>query len=271
MQPFALLLLLFSVPALISLSPSSAAARAPSGPWDSFNYAPKSKTVYPKAIHSTNGTVINSELLVDNSGSATIIGSGSWVALDFGIEVGGLISLNIDSTSPTSPTSSISLSLALSFTESPIFIRPTSSDDSSYPDSSTTYDGVLPVPAPLTPGYWIQPKYALRGGFRYLTIVSTSDGDGAVTISNVSCAISFMPHVDDLRAYNGYFYAVDRTFHDPDFLTKVWYAGAYTVQTNTVPLDTGRMVPFESRGHWANNATLGVAGPIIVDGAKRDR
>lgn len=80
-----------------------------------------------------------------------------------------------------------------------------------------------------------------------------------------------MPHVDDMRAYSGYFYASDPVFHDPDFLTKVWYAGAYTVQTNTVPLNTGRQVPFESAGHWANNATLGVAGPIIVDGAKRDR
>lgn len=28
----------------------------------------------------------------------------------------------------------------------------------------------------------------------------------------------------------------------------VWYAGAYTVQTNTVPLDTGRHVPFAPRG-----------------------
>ena len=28
----------------------------------------------------------------------------------------------------------------------------------------------------------------------------------------------------------------------------VWYAGAYTVQTNTVPLDTGREVPFAPPG-----------------------
>ncbi|EEB87816.1 hypothetical protein MPER_14678, partial [Moniliophthora perniciosa FA553] len=46
---------------------------------------------------------------------------------------------------------------------------------------------------------------------------------------------------------------------------------AYTVQTNTVPLDTGRRVPFVKAGSWANDARLGVAGPIIVDGAKRDR
>lgn len=54
-------------------------------------------------------------------------------------------------------------------------------------------------------------------------------------------------------------------------LFQIWYAGAYTVQTNTVPLNTGRQVPFVSSPGWQNNATLGVAGPIIVDGAKRDR
>ena len=71
----------------------------------------------------------------------------------------------------------------------------------------------------------------------------------------------------DMRSYSGYFWAKDQSgFHDEDFLTKrafsgtymlqdgltdiivVWYAGAYTVQTNVVPLDTGRKVPFAGRG-----------------------
>ncbi|KAJ7118101.1 glycoside hydrolase family 78 protein [Mycena epipterygia] len=240
----------------------SALGLAPPGPWDAFNFAPKSKTVYPSAIRETEGTVTNSQRLVNNAGSATLTGQGSWIALDFGVEVGGLISLNFNSVAPSS-------SIALSFTESPSFIRPTASDDSSFPDESTTYDGVLNIPAPLTAGYWTQPAFSLRGGYRFLTIVSTSAA--GVTISNVSCSISFMPHVDDLRAYTGYFSAQDPGFHDPNFLTKIWMAGAYTVQTNTVALNTGRQVPFEPAGHWANNATLGIAGPIIVDGAKRDR
>ncbi|KAJ8522266.1 hypothetical protein ONZ45_g1136 [Pleurotus djamor] len=80
-----------------------------------------------------------------------------------------------------------------------------------------------------------------------------------------------MPHVSNLRQYAGYFFAKDPIFEDEDFLTKVWYAGAYTIQTNTVPLNTGRKVPFAPAGTWFNNASLGVAGPIIVDGAKRDR
>lgn len=108
--------------------------------------------------------------------------------------------------------------ISLSFSESPVFLRPQASDDSSFPDASTTYDGVLRVPAPLPTGFWTQPSYALRGGFRYLMIVSNSES--AITISNVSCAISFMPHVDNLRDYSGYFYAADPVFHDTDFLTK---------------------------------------------------
>jgi hypothetical protein len=116
------------------------------------------------------------------------------------MQVGGLISVNFENVASSS-------AIALSFTESPSFIRPTASDDSSYPAQNTTFDGVLRVGAPLQPGYWVQPADALRGGFRYLTLVSTADAP--VTLSNVSCAIAFMPHVDDLRAYAGYFYAPD--------------------------------------------------------------
>ncbi|KJA26502.1 glycoside hydrolase family 78 protein [Hypholoma sublateritium FD-334 SS-4] len=233
---------------------------APAGKWDTFNIAPRTKTVYPAAIHSTSGVVTGAELLVGKKGAAALA-SGSWVTLDFGVEVGGLITLTIDAPSPAA-------ALALSFTESPAFIRPNASDDSSFPAQNTTFDGVLRVDAPLASGRWTQPTYSLRGGFRYLTLVASG---GEVTLADVSCAINFMPHVTDLRAYEGYFYALDEGAQDVDLLTKVWYAGAYTVQTNTVPLDTGREVPFAPPGSWANNATLGVAGPIIVDGAKRDR
>jgi hypothetical protein len=170
--------------------------------------------------------------------------------------------LNFDSVSSTS-------AISLAFTESPTFINPLLSDDSSYPAPNMSYDGVLPIPAPLSTGYWTQPAERLRGGYRYLTIASTSDAP--VTLSNVSCAVSFSPHVDDLTAYAGYFYTEDKDYEDEDFLTKLWYAGAYTVQTNVVAVNTGRQVPIVPSPGWANNATLGVAGPIIVDGAKRDR
>lgn len=59
----------------------------PKGKWDTFNLAPSSKTVYPTAIHSTNGSITTADLLVNNKGAATLSGDGSWVALDFGVEV----------------------------------------------------------------------------------------------------------------------------------------------------------------------------------------
>lgn len=53
-------------------------------------------------------------------------------------------------------------------------------------------------------------------------------------------------------------------------LNKIWYSGAYTLQTNSVPVNTGRQIPALVNG-WANNGTMGPGDTIIVDGAKRDR
>jgi hypothetical protein len=239
-------------------------SKAPSGPWDSFNYAPESKMVYAAAVHGIGGQVSHAENLLRNTGSAVLSGNISWVTLDFGKEVGGLIAIDFGSISQN-------IAMHISFSESPAYIRPLLSDDSNFPNPSTTYDGALAIPSPLSSGHWVQPAYSLRGGFRYLTLTTT--GSGSVSLSNVSCAISFMPHVDDMRAYEGYFYAKDPVMNDPDFLTKIWYSGAYTVQTNTVPLSTGRFghVQVPGSGNWLNNGTLGDAGPILVDGAKRDR
>jgi len=91
--------------------------------------------------------------------------------------------------------------LSISFSESPVFVRPYYSDDSSYPSANTTYDGHITVAAQSGEYTWTQPAETLRGGFRYLTIAV--DGVEPVDIANISCAISFMPHVEDLRAYTG--------------------------------------------------------------------
>jgi len=149
-------------------------------------------------------------------------------------------------------------------------------------------DGVQSLPTPLLQGQFQQTIGQQRGGFRFLTIVSNSEAP--VSISNVGVNSTFMPHWDDLTAYTGYFFTRDPNFHDPDFLTRLWYAGAYTVQTNTIdvhqarqqpcPRPKGKNLPLLSivagfiRGlsGWANNATGGpVEGPVLVDGAKRDR
>ncbi|KAJ7754097.1 glycoside hydrolase family 78 protein [Mycena metata] len=240
------------------------AGLAPKGPWDAFNYAPASKIVKPISVRTVNGTVDGAQGLVQDSASqATFVGDGSYVVLDWGKEVGGILSVTINEATPSSQFS-------FSFTESPQFINPKLSDDSCTVVSTQNWDGVQSFNAPLATGLLTQTIGQQRGGFRYLTVVSNSAD--ALTISNITLAITFMPHWDDLTAYPGYFYASDPGFHDTDFLTKLWYAGAYTVQTNTIDAHQARQQPCPSSGGWSNDASGGpVQGPILVDGAKRDR
>ncbi|CAK7202238.1 hypothetical protein SEUCBS139899_004960 [Sporothrix eucalyptigena] len=121
------------------------------------------------------------------------------------------------------------------------------------------------------------PDSSLRGGFRYLTVfLVDNDGDDddsddghtstptTVTLRNVTLELAFQPTWPNLRAYQGYFDS-----NDP-VLNRIWYAGAYTLQTNAVPPTTGRRVPFLKTG-WANDGLLGPGHTILVDGAKRDR
>ncbi|TRM57630.1 glycoside hydrolase family 78 protein [Schizophyllum amplum] len=246
---------------LICASSLRAAASAPSGPWDDFNYAPSSRTVYPTSVYEISGDVVNADnLAIPEGDSARLSSAGSWIALDFGREVGGIISMKFDS------TTSDDASVTLAFTESPLFVNPALSDDSSISAPNMSVDGVITIPAPLGSGLWTQPTGTQRGGFRYLTI-SLVEGD-SLTLSNVSCSITFMPHVDDLRGYKGYFYATDPGMEDEDLLTKIWYSGAYTIQTNIIAANEGRV---QVRQGWNNSGTIGIASPVIVDGGKRDR
>jgi len=179
---------------------------------------------------------------------------GSHVSLDFGVEVGGLVSFNIASNS--------TLPVSLAFAESPSFVRSISDDTGATP--SEDWDLALNVSMPAVGETWYQtPSRWFRGGFRFLTINALTD----VRIWNVSCEVGFAPHMQDLRDYAGYFHTTDKNL---DVLNRIWYAGAYTVQTNIAPQDTGRYLP-QVRPGWAYNASLSVAAPVLLDGAKRDR
>lgn len=74
---------------------------APGGPWDAFNLAPTSKTVYAREIYGVTGTVNNADALANNTGSATLVGDGSYVTLDFGCEVSVSCSAGIPALSMT--------------------------------------------------------------------------------------------------------------------------------------------------------------------------
>ncbi|KAF9444839.1 glycoside hydrolase family 78 protein [Macrolepiota fuliginosa MF-IS2] len=250
--------------ATLSFISVQVAALAPPGPWDKFNLAPKTRTSRPTSIRTVFGDVQNANALVNSSiGAATLNGNGSYVVLDFGQEVGGRVFLTAAHSTPDSR-------LSLSFTESAEFISPTNSDDSCRAVFTMDSDGVQSLPIPLQQGKFMQTVGQQRGGFRFMTVVSNSDAQ--VSIMDIGVQNTFMPHWDDLRAYTGYFFTHDPSFHDPDFLTKLWYAGAYTVQTNTIDVHQARQIPCPEPRGWANNDTGGpVEGPILVDAAKRDR
>ena len=181
--------------------------------------------------------------------------------MDFGREVAGDIRFHITSPAADSPVS-------LAYTESPQFIGAWSDDTgaSRLSDWDQALNVSLPATAVNRSFLYTTPPERFRGGFRYLTITASSRLPGKVIISNVTCLLGFHPGVDNPRAaYRGYFFTPN-----DELLVRTWYAGAYTVQTNIAPPNTGRYLP-QIRPGWAYNATLGVDGPILLDGVKRDR
>jgi hypothetical protein len=183
-----------------------------------------------------------------------LVGNGSILVFDFGTEVGGIATVDFASTEPGA--------IGIAFTEAKHWIREwsdTSNGGFKGPDGALY--GNFTSAGKQT---YVMPDMRLRGGFRYMTIFLVTDGTTAVNITNISLEIGFQPTWSNLQAYQGYFHSND------EILNRIWYSGAYTLQTNAVPVNAGRQVPFLRYG-WANNGTLGPGDTIIVDGAKRDR
>ena len=231
-----------------SSRPAGRASRG-AAPWEAYNLAPAGRTVTPVRVTRTTGTVSGASAVLHGR-PVTLTGSGSSVTLDFGKEVGGLASLHFSSGSATGR-------LGLAFSESSQYIG-TSSDASNGGSGS---DGA--IYADVTPGSaWTMPQASLRGGFRYLTLFA--DSGGPLSIDQVSLAVTFAPTMSNLRDYDNYFYSSD------PLLNRIWYAGAYTVQTNTIAPSTGRVWGPPATG-WNNSGTVGTGDTVLVDGAKRDR
>lgn len=219
------------------------------GPWESNIYAPSSRKVSPKSIISPeNGSILSSFLA-----PITLIGNGSTYVLDFGVEVGGLVTVDYSANGTGS--------FGLAFTEAKDFIGEWSDTSNG---GFKGPDGAIYANFTAGDGTYTMPDISLRGGFRYLTIFLMTKASTAVQIDDISLEIGFQPTWGNLRAYQGYFHS------DDELLNRIWYSGAYTLQTNTVPVNTGRQIPAVASG-WANNATLGPGDTILVDGAKRDR
>ncbi|KAG8702624.1 hypothetical protein FRC08_003359 [Ceratobasidium sp. 394] len=109
------------------------------------------------------------------------------------------------------------------------------------------------------------PQYRhMRGAFRYMTLFLNTTG--TVTITDVRCFNNMMPHWENLQDYGGFFYSSD------EFLNKIWYAGAYTIQLSTIPSSTGRRHDhFMERYGYDNFALASYGRAVLTDGARRDR
>jgi hypothetical protein len=78
-----------------------------------------------------------------------------------------------------------------------------------------------------------------------------------------------VPHRDP-RDFTGYFHS------DDELLNRIWYAGVYTVQLNTIDPSTGKSnfggLTAEGTYTWSLNTTVCESeAACLVDGAKRDR
>ncbi|KAI1826693.1 glycoside hydrolase family 78 protein [Xylaria intraflava] len=223
-----------------------------SGEWDANNFAPASRNVTPLATYD----LASGRQIAPWPVTLTLNGSDPGIYLDFGKEVGGLVTIEY---SVSSVTGNGSLSLA--FSEAKNWVgRNSDSSNGNYARSDGAIYSNFSSPGQFS---YVMPLENLRGGFRYLTLFLLGKNVSA-TIEDVSLELSFQPTWPNLRAYRGYFHSND------DQLNKIWYSGAYTLQTNALYPSTGRSWPSPNTA-WENDGLLGPGNTINTDGAKRDR
>jgi energy-coupling factor transporter transmembrane protein EcfT len=186
-------------------------------PYSNYILAPKSRTVYPAAVHKVNGTVSNAESLIENvHGDACFQGVSS-VTYDYGKNIAGVVSVSVGKSS--SPDAFI----GLTYTESSLWISGQASD------ATELYglDEVLWLHVGQGPGTYTVERYHERGGFRYLSLISNTSATIEVTrvVTNFTAAPT-----QNLTNYQGYFHSND------ELINRVWYAGT-SCSKSTLSID----------------------------------
>lgn len=276
--------------AVLGVGTSNGATAASGAPWSSSDYqpqpgnwkpyvlAPSGRDVQAVAVAgavANAGSLANAQNALVRDGQAATLGySGSdataspRLTLDFGKEVGGRFVVRVTSTSPTPPK------LYAAFSESELYmsadgkVGPYGDGESPRVFCSTCgpdYDAhVLPL-TPVAPlgneETVIDPS--IRGGFRYVALFLGSAG--TVSIDSVSLQFNASPQMSDPSAYQGWFLSSDNT------LNKLWYAGAYTTQMDTIDSTTGNCPAYPAENPSRDADPVSVGTTVLVDGAKRDR
>jgi len=178
--------------------------------------APPSRTVFPVSIHTINGTVSNALSLIsltgtDNTtGTATIQGTSA-VTLDFGKNIGGIISITVGNSSAADAW------IGITFSESSLWISGEASDAT----ADAGQDSPLWIPVGRGPGtYTVEPQFE-RGAFRYASLVGNTSA--TVDVASVWCNITFAPDMENLQDYSGWFNS------DDELLNRIWYAGEFII------------------------------------------
>ncbi|KAI1269246.1 alpha-L-rhamnosidase [Xylariaceae sp. FL1019] len=218
-------------------------------PWLNYINSPSTRTVKPSRIHAISGDIVVT--FAEDGAYVLRMAPGSQISLDFGY-VGGLLSMKTETTVEKQQFS-------LAFSESPVFARAISDDTGAV--YTQDYDQALNVTVPAGITRYTMPSERFRGGFKFVTLHAFEQ----VVISDLVCKLGYSPSQERPDDYAGYFYT-----DEDDLLVRTWYAGVFTAQTNIAPPNTSRWLPQVQHG-WAYNASLGAHGPMILDGAKRDR
>ncbi len=225
-----LLLLILSFIPPATNSPARAAQVDVCGPaLDRYVIAPDDWTVSPESVERvdpTGGRIENPDALFASDGDVTLIERHSSgepsIVLDFGKVVSGHV--RVVTRASNQPPVRLAASESLRF---------------------LTRDGDVTWGEQRAYGW--QPKRTgdeFQSGqltFRYLMVYLT--GNGFVEIDQI--VLDFAPFLGTADTYAGCFESSD------DELNRIWYAGAYTLELNTVEM---------ANGDW-----------LVLDGAKRDR
>jgi hypothetical protein len=226
-----------------------ASAQAPSQVWDQYNYSPTTRSLAPVAVYRASAGV-GSPTNVLSGRPTRFTGRDSLLTLDFGKDVGGLVTLTFGGASDASQR------LGLAFSESSRYVG----EDSDSSRQLGGDDGAIFADV-AGAGTFTMPAAKLRGGFRYLSLFLATDG--WVDLTGVSLEFTAAPGKADPHDYANHFYSND------DLLNRIWYAGAYTVQLDTIGPNQSRLKSATSG--WDNSGVLGPAASYLTDGAKRDR
>jgi hypothetical protein len=164
-------------------------------PYSSYILAPSSRTLHPISIYSSNNTLSPESLLSSSSQNSTAIFTGSSATTyDFGINIAGIASLSISS------SSSDSQRIGITFSESSLWVSNASCDATADAgkDETLWFDV-------SGEGVYTAPREKERGGFRYLTVVH--EGQGSVEVDGVEVWYTAMPHYpdDSIGNYTGWF------------------------------------------------------------------